>query len=73
MYFLNHLLVAVPVERRLLQHKPELLPFDSQETFALFLPVQPALVVRLTQLFDRDASPAHRAIACTHKTHASEL
>ena len=67
---LTHQLVGVPVERRLLQHKPVLLPFHTQEAFALFLPVQPALVIWLTQLFHRDPSPAHVCtIACTQKTH----
>lgn len=48
----THQLVGVPVESRLLQHKPVLLPFHAQEAFAFFLPVQPALVIWLTQLFD---------------------
>lgn len=61
-------LVAVPVESRPLQHKPVFLPFDTQEAFALFLPVQPALVVWLTKLFDRDPSSAHYTIAYTQKT-----
>lgn len=59
----SDLRVGVPVERRLLQHEPVLLPLDTQEARALLLPVQPSLVVRLTQLLDRDASPAHHAIA----------
>lgn len=63
----THQLVAVPVQSRLLQHKPVLLPFDTQEAFALFLPVQPALVVWLPQLLHRDSSPAHCAIAYTHE------
>lgn len=63
----THQLVAVPVQSCLLQHKPVLLPFDTQEAFAFFLPVQPALVIWLTQLFHRDSSPAHCAIACAHK------
>lgn len=65
--FLTHQLVGVPVERCLLQHEPVLLPFDTQEAFAFFLPVQPSLVVWLTQLFDRDAPPAHGTIACAQK------
>lgn len=64
---LTHLLVAVPVEGRLLQHEPVLLPLHAQEAFALLFPVQPSLVVRLAQLFDGDAPPAHGAIACAAK------
>lgn len=65
----THQLVGVPVQRSLLQHKPVLLPFDTQEAFALFLPVQPALVVWVTQLFDRDPSSAHCTIACVDRKH----
>lgn len=59
----THQLVGVPVESSLLQHEPKLLPLHTQEAFALLLPVQPALVVRLPELFDRDPPPAHGAIA----------
>lgn len=67
----TRLLVVVPVERRLLQHKPVLLPLYAQEAFGLLFPVQPSLVVRLAQLFDGDASPAHDAIACAARTRVT--
>lgn len=63
--FFTHQLVGVPVECSFLKDKPVLLPFDSQETLGLLLPVQPALVVRLTELFDGDSSSTHGTIACT--------
>lgn len=63
----THQLVGIPVESSLLQHKPVLLPFHTQKAFAFFLPVQPALVVWLAELFDRDPSSAHRTIALTRK------
>lgn len=67
----TRLLVVVPVERRLLQHKPVLLPLHAQEAFGLLFPVQPSLVVGLAQLFDGDASPAHGAIACAARTRVT--
>lgn len=66
----THQLTAVPIQRWLLQHTPELFPFVANECSFFLLFVEPSLAISLPQLFTRYPPSTHYKEPCAIKNTA---